>query len=65
MNVIIWLLREAGVRNVPTASMLRKVQESLRKKKGIETVHWTSPKGNAYSFNNPIDIIANVSSLFQ
>ncbi|RXW15157.1 hypothetical protein EST38_g10696 [Candolleomyces aberdarensis] len=59
MNVILWLLREAGVRDVPTATSFRKMQESLRKEKGVETVHWTSPKGNAFSFNSPTDIIAN------
>ncbi|KAJ2922664.1 hypothetical protein H1R20_g14407, partial [Candolleomyces eurysporus] len=59
MNVILWLLREAGVRDVPTATSFRKMQESLRKEKGVETIHWTSPKGNAFSFNSPVDIIAN------
>ncbi|KAF6744824.1 hypothetical protein DFP72DRAFT_1176592 [Ephemerocybe angulata] len=59
MNVILWLLREVGVKDVPTASMFRKMQVSLRNNKGVKTVHWTSPKGNAYSFNNPVDIIGN------
>jgi hypothetical protein len=27
----------------------------------VKTIHWTSPKGNAYSFNNPVDIVTNVS----
>jgi hypothetical protein len=62
MNVILWLLREAGICGVPTMSMFRKLQESLRKDKGLERIHWMSPKGNTYSFNNPINIIANVST---
>jgi hypothetical protein len=61
MNAFLWLLREAGVKNVPSASYLRKVQTSLRDKNGVRTVHCTSPKENTYSFNNPADIIANVS----
>jgi hypothetical protein len=62
MNVILWLLQEVGVPGVPKACALRKFQESLRENKGVETIHCrTSAKGNAYSFNNPVDIISNVS----
>ncbi|TFK18728.1 hypothetical protein FA15DRAFT_709624 [Coprinopsis marcescibilis] len=52
MNVILWLLQEAGVQHVPKAN-------ALRKDVGIETIHWTSPRGNAYLFNSPAAIIAN------
>ncbi|TFK18464.1 hypothetical protein FA15DRAFT_660668 [Coprinopsis marcescibilis] len=46
MNVILWLLQEAGVQHVPKANTLQKFQASLRKDVGIETIHWTSPRGN-------------------
>jgi hypothetical protein len=61
MNVIIWLLRETGVPNVPTPYAFRNFQKVLRGQKGIETTHTKSPKGNRFSFNSPVDIVANVS----
>lgn len=65
MNVIIWLLREAGVKGVPTPTGFRAIQKSLREKKGVSTIHTKSPRGNMFSFNSPIDLIANVSSAIQ
>ncbi|TFK29556.1 hypothetical protein FA15DRAFT_677776 [Coprinopsis marcescibilis] len=59
MSVMLWVLQEAGVKDVPSALQLRRVQKSLRKGTCVETVHWTSPKGNMFSFNNPASIIAN------
>ncbi|KAH6874840.1 hypothetical protein BKA70DRAFT_1449269 [Coprinopsis sp. MPI-PUGE-AT-0042] len=59
MNVFLWLLREAGVKGVPTATAFRKMQASFRKEKGVQTIHCTSSKGNLFSFNSPVDIIAN------
>lgn len=61
MRVLLWLLREVGVKNVPSFSALRKSQQDLRKQCGVPTVSYTSPKGNVFSFNDPRTIIANVS----
>ncbi|KAF8066040.1 hypothetical protein FPV67DRAFT_1653670 [Lyophyllum atratum] len=59
MRVLLWLLRELGVSNVPSFDLLRKTQKKLREDSGVPTVHWMSPKGNAYSFNDVGAIIAN------
>lgn len=61
MKVILWLLRECGVQDVPSYNLLRKVQERIRSDRGIETLHGKSPTGNIFSFNDPRTIIANVS----
>ena len=61
MKVLLWLLCELGVKEIPSFDGLRKVQKSLREKQGIPTISWMTPKGNAFSFNDPRTLIANVS----
>lgn len=65
MKVLLWLLRELGVQAVPSFDGLRRVQKSLREKQGIPTISATTPKGNAFSFNDPRVLIANVSNGFK
>jgi hypothetical protein len=60
MKVLLWLLRELGVKEIPSFETLRKAQKSLRQKQGIPTINYKSPKGNAFSFNDPQVLIANV-----
>lgn len=60
MKVILWLLREVGVKHVPSYDKLRKVQKKVREDDGVPTVHWMSPKGNAFSFNDLRAIITNL-----
>jgi hypothetical protein len=62
MKVILWLLRELGVKEVPSFDGLRKTQKLLQERQGIPTINWMTPKGNAFSFNDPITLIANVST---
>jgi hypothetical protein len=61
MRVLLWLLREVGVKKVPSFGALRKSQQNLRKQNGVPTVPCISPKGNAFSFNDPRTLISNVS----
>jgi hypothetical protein len=63
MKVLLWLLREVGVPNVPSFDGLQKFQKSLKKENIVPTVHWKSPKGHAFSFNDPRAIVANVSDI--
>ncbi|KAF8153401.1 hypothetical protein B0H34DRAFT_754825 [Crassisporium funariophilum] len=59
MKVILWLLREAGNKNVPSFYALRSVQKKLREESCVPTIHWMSPKGTPFSFNDPRSLIAN------
>ncbi|KAF9034577.1 hypothetical protein BJ165DRAFT_1534008 [Panaeolus papilionaceus] len=59
MKTILWLLREAGIKFVPSFSALRQVQKNITDKKLVPTIQWKSPKGNIFSFNDPRSIIAN------
>lgn len=61
MKVLLWLLREIGVPRVPSFDALRKIQKRIKEERIVPTTQWMSPKGNAFSFNDPRAIIANVS----
>lgn len=63
VRVLLRLLQELGIAKVPTFDALRKVQKKLRAESGVPTVHWMSPKGNAFSFNDVRAILANVCDL--
>jgi len=61
MKVLLWLLREVGVHNVPSFDGLRTMQKKLKKEHIVPTIHTKSPKGNTFSFNDPRALVANVS----
>lgn len=60
MRTIIFVLREAGVKNVPSLKTLHRVQEKLRKQVGYPTVRHVSPRGNVFYVN---DIKAQVAKV--
>lgn len=64
MKVLLWLLRELGIKEAPSFEGLRKVQKSLRQKQGIPTIDSKTPKGNVFSFNDPQVLVANVRYTF-
>ena len=61
MKVLLWLLQHIGVKHVPSFDALREVQHKVQKESGVPTINWMSPKGNAFLFNDPRMLIANVS----
>ena len=63
MKVLLWLLHQVGVKHVPSFDTLREVQCKVWDKSGVPTINWMSPKGTAFSFNDPRVLIANVSLL--
>lgn len=63
MKIVLWLLREAGVKKVPSFKRLRKEQKNVRQDGGIPTISCMSPKGNVFLFNDPRALITNVSIL--
>jgi len=62
MNVFLWVLCEAGARDVPSLYHPRHVQTTLRQSCGILTTQHKSPKGNVYSINDPCTLVAMVSN---
>ena len=60
MKVLLWLLREAGVRDVPSFASLRKLQSLLRAECGIPTHQYKSAQGNSFFMNDLRGIIAKV-----
>ncbi len=60
MKVFLWILSEAGARDVPSFYHLRQTQASIRKVAGIPTIKHKSPKGNIYSTNDLRTLVAMV-----
>ncbi|KAG5649153.1 hypothetical protein H0H81_005806 [Sphagnurus paluster] len=65
IKAIIWAMRECGTPGVPSFYALRKKQAALTKEVGIKTQQHTSPLGNQFYLNHPVDLIALVSKLFN
>jgi len=63
MNVFLWMLREAGVRDVPSFRSLRQMQSRLRTECGIPTHRYESVQGNIFFMNDVQRMIVNVCAL--
>ncbi|KAL1757677.1 hypothetical protein FB107DRAFT_289061 [Schizophyllum commune] len=58
LRIILWLLKECGVRNVPSYDKLRKIQSSLTEVCGAKTIPHKSFLGNRFFTNNIAESIA-------
>ncbi|KAK7027218.1 hypothetical protein R3P38DRAFT_2623909 [Favolaschia claudopus] len=58
MRVILWVLKEAHSKDVPSFDSLRKVQKQIRADCGIPSIPCRSPLGNVFFLNDPRAIIA-------
>ncbi|KAF7378116.1 hypothetical protein MSAN_00235900 [Mycena sanguinolenta] len=58
MRVFLWILKEAGCKDVPSFDRLRQVQKELRGQCGIPSIPCKSPQGNIFYMNDPRAIIA-------
>ncbi|KAJ7346278.1 hypothetical protein DFH08DRAFT_914975 [Mycena albidolilacea] len=57
MRVFLWILKEAGCKNVPSFDGLRRVQNNIRSDIGIPSIPCVSPLGNIFFMNDPRAII--------
>ena len=60
MKLMLWMLKEAGCRNVPTFSALRRMQSKLREHGAVRTKSYKSSLGNLFYMSSIEDIIAKV-----
>ncbi|KAJ6597904.1 hypothetical protein B0H10DRAFT_2231849 [Mycena sp. CBHHK59/15] len=58
MRIFLWILREAGDKDVPSLDRLRQVQKGIRAEYGIPSIPCKSPLGNVFFINDPRAIIA-------
>jgi hypothetical protein len=61
MRVFLWILKEAGCKDVPSFDHLRRVQKKIRSEIGIPAIPCKSPLGNVFFMNDPRAIVAQVS----
>lgn len=63
-KIVLWLLKQCRVRDVPTYTTFRKLQTRLRKSCGSEPKPHTSSLGNLFYVNDVRDSVARVCHLF-
>ncbi|KAJ7479923.1 hypothetical protein FB451DRAFT_1172006 [Mycena latifolia] len=63
MRVFLWILKEAGCKDVPSFDGLRRVQKKIRSDSGIPSIPCKSPLGNIFFMNDPRAIVAQRQSI--
>ncbi|KAI0682322.1 hypothetical protein BC835DRAFT_1424616 [Cytidiella melzeri] len=58
MKVFLWIMEQAGARDVPSFYRLQKIQKELRMQGGVSTTKFQSVQGNVFYINDPREIIA-------
>ncbi|KAJ7724641.1 hypothetical protein B0H16DRAFT_1736581 [Mycena metata] len=58
MRVFLWVLKEAGCKDIPSFDHLRRIQKQLRAQCGTPSIPCKSPMGNVFFMNDPRTIIA-------
>ena len=61
-QMILWLLKECHVKNVPSFRAFRTLQHNLRQECGTQPTRHTSSVGNIFYVNNVRESVARVSS---
>ncbi|KZV59214.1 hypothetical protein PENSPDRAFT_546886, partial [Peniophora sp. CONT] len=58
LKFVIWMLKELGVRDVPTYHAFRAAQRAMRADYGVPTHPFTSPFNNHFHQNDVAEIVA-------
>ncbi|KAI9062110.1 hypothetical protein FKP32DRAFT_1726132, partial [Trametes sanguinea] len=58
LKIFLWIMKQAGVKDVPSFDAFRKVQQRVQEESGLSTIRCKSPKGNIFYINDPRGIIA-------
>lgn len=61
-HLVLWILKECSLKNVPSYSSFRKMQSNLKKLCGSSPKSYTSSIGNLFYVNDMRETIARVSS---
>jgi hypothetical protein len=59
-RMVLWVLKESGLSNVPSYEALRKLQADLRKRCGTEPTECKSSLGNIFYVNDIPETVARV-----
>jgi len=63
-RMVLWVLKESGLSNVPSYEAFRKLQADLRKRCGSEPTECKSSLGNIFYVNDIPEIVARVCSIY-
>jgi hypothetical protein len=63
--MILWLLKECGVNNVPSYNAFRKMQENLKKQCASDPKRHISDAGNVFYINDIRESVAKVRLLIS